>query len=102
MSFLLSLLAHLVGLAIVFGFAYLWYRTCDPSTLASKWALAATVVLSLIMLTQHALPVDPITYAIMTGGFGAGWYHARDKSYSGWLLAIAIVSAIFTIGRVAL
>ena len=96
MSVFLSFLAHLVGLAIVFGFACLWYRT---SGTASKWSLFAVVVLSFIMLTQQRHPVDLFTYAIMTGGFGGGWYFAREQDYSGWLLAIAIVSAFCTIGR---
>jgi hypothetical protein len=97
MTFFLSFLAHLVGLAITFGAAYLWYRT--PQSMASNWLLFSVVVLSLIMLTQRAHPVDIITYAIMTGGFGAGWYCVREKDYSGWLLGIAIVSAIVTIGQ---
>ena len=96
MTFFLSLLAHLVGLAIVFGFACLWYRT---SGTASKWSLFAVVVLSFIMLTQQTHSVDIITYTLMTAGFGGGWYFAREHDYSGWLLAIAIVSAFFTVGR---
>lgn len=79
MTPLLVLVGYLVAVLITFGFGYLWYRT------GSGWALFASVGIAIFMNPDNK-DIEFVFNAVLTAGFGFGWYFAREKEDSHWLM----------------
>lgn len=98
MSTFTLLLAYLIGVAIIFGFVYLWHRTSPAK--GSGWALFGAVFVSLCMSQPNNAFVGVVAFGIMTAGYAAIWVNAREKKQSGWLLAMSILSALATMDSI--
>ncbi|MBY0359767.1 MAG: hypothetical protein K2W82_17325 [Candidatus Obscuribacterales bacterium] len=91
---MVSLLTHLVVLAVIIGFLHLWHRTSPAE--GSGWALFAAVVIALTV-RSHNPNAGLVFYGALAAAFGYTWHIAREKADSGWVLVGCILAAVSTI-----